>query len=148
MMKLIRQFLRDRCAGLSVEFVIGMPLIMGAQAIAFDAGRVIMNQHALEAGVREATRFLARANLTDCPDPGTTYYSTYKRMVVTSVRASVDAADITCSFTTIYDGTGDVLRRDFVRIRVAAEIEVTTALFSAWGDITIAAEDQARFIGE
>lgn len=145
----IRRFLRDRRAALSVEFVIGMPLIIVAQAIAFETGRVMMDQHALESGVRDASRFLARASNTGCPATNSLYWSISKQLVFSGVRSAVLDHDITCSFIEVYDGSGNALNRDFTAVEITAEATVRTPLIGSWGNgITVAARDQARFIGE
>jgi len=145
----IGKFLRDVRAALSVEFVIGLPLIMAEQAIAFETGRVMMDQHALESGVRDASRFLARANISDCPAVGSGYWNVYSKLVVSGLNSSISASDITCSFVEVYDGSGNVLNRDFMAIEIKAEVTVQTPLIGSWGDgITISARDHARHIGE
>lgn len=145
----IRRFLRDRRAALSVEFLIGMPLIVAAQAIAFETGRVMLDQHALESGVRDASRFLARANISGCPAANSAYWEISQNLVVSGLKSAINASDITCQFIEVYDGSGNLLNRDFKAIAIGAEVTVQTPLIALWADgITIAAQDQARFIGE
>lgn len=144
-----RRFLRDQRAALSVEFVIGMPLIIAAQAIAFETGRVMLDQHALESGVRDASRFLARANISGCPAANSAYWDISQKLVISGLKSAIYASDITCQFVEVYDGSGDLLNRDFTVIEIKAEVTVQTPLIGVWGDgVTIAAADQARFIGE
>lgn len=140
----------NSCGGSgSVEFVIGLPLILIAQAMAFDFGRVLMEQHALESGVRDATRYLARSRITGCPTSGDYQYGVYNRLVVAGIQSTITASDISCSFTTSYAGGGTTFRRDFVVVEVNAEVEVATPLISSFfGSISVAALDRARFIGD
>jgi len=133
----------------SVEFVVGLPLLLVAQAMAFDFGRVMMEQHVLESGVRDATRYLARSNITSCPASGDFQYGIYNRLVTAGIQSTISASDINCSFTTSYDGNGSTFRRDFIVVQVDAEVEIETPLLSSFfGSITIAALDRARFIGD
>jgi len=149
MLRAFRRFLRNQVGTGSVEFVIGLPLILVAQAIAFDFGRVLMEQHVLESGVRDATRYLARSNITGCPTSGDFQYGIYNRLVIAGIQSPITASDISCSFSTSYNGSGSTFNRDFTIVEVNAEVSVDTPLLSSFfGSITVAALDRARFIGD
>lgn len=145
----INAFFGDRRGTGSVEFVIALPLILIAQALAFDLGRVLMERHALESGVRDATRYLARSNITDCPSPGDYTYEVFKRLVVNGMRSPITPADIDCSFTTVFTSGGTSFRTDYVVIDVRAEVDVRTPLIQfIVPSISVAALDRARHIGQ
>ena len=91
MLRALWRFFRDRAGTGSVEFVIGLPLILIAQGMAFDFGRVLMEQHALESGVRDATRYLARTNGAACPTSGDFQYGVYNRLVVSGIQSTITA---------------------------------------------------------
>jgi Flp pilus assembly protein TadG len=148
LIRAIRKLVRDRRGAGSVEFVIGLPLILIGQSMAFDFGRVLMDQHALESGVRDATRYLARSNITACPTSGDFQYGVYNRLVVSGLQSEITASDINCTFTTSYNGN-TTFRRSFVVVEVNAEVEIETPLLSSFfGSITVAALDRARHIGD
>lgn len=149
MFGLFKRFLRERRGALSVELAIGLPLIVMAQAVAFEVGNVLLDQHALEAGVRDAARYLSRANINGCPAEGTGYWTNYHRLVAGRLHSVITKSTITCAYTEWYDGEDGLLRTDYQRISITAEVTVKTPLMGSWGDgINIAAQDQARFIGE
>ena len=51
------------CAGIAaVEFVLVLPVLLALLALAVDGGRLLADYHALSKSVRDAARFLARAD--------------------------------------------------------------------------------------
>lgn len=57
----LRDFANDETGSASVEFVVNMPLLFAVMAMSFEYSRAYEIREALDSGVRDATRLLARA---------------------------------------------------------------------------------------
>lgn len=140
--------LKSSRGGATIEFIIAAPLILVAQAMAFDLGRVLLDQHGLEAGVRDATRYLARLGIDACPTTGVVY-ETYQALAATGVRSAIESSDITCTIIEIDDGTSGDFAHPYSSVTVIAEVTVVTPLLAGFFEnLTVAAADQARMIGK
>ncbi|MFN3938322.1 MAG: TadE/TadG family type IV pilus assembly protein [Gemmobacter sp.] len=61
----LARFLRDRSGAALVEFAISLPLVLLVFAVIVESGRVFWGYQAAVAGVREASRYLARVTPQD-----------------------------------------------------------------------------------
>ncbi len=69
----LREFLRDRTGATAVEFAILMPIMMVCFGAIVEGARIYWNYQSAVAGVRDATRYLARTTEPSiCIGPNTT----------------------------------------------------------------------------
>jgi Flp pilus assembly protein TadG len=155
--------LRKRLAGLRgdqrgsvvVEFVITLPLIFAMLVLIAEFGRAIWYHHVVTKGVRDATRYLSRAPVAEFAD----FRERARWLAMTGVAADpadpayawwTDIATVAASERVTIAGTPD-FRTPFEVVSVQAAVPVQFPMLVLLGQgttLTIAAADQARYIGD
>lgn len=82
-LKLLRSFVRDERAAVTVEFVIALPLLLAMMVFAVQYGNAIRVRNSLDSATRDAARYLARTPL----DPSgalNPYFSARAQQIVTT----------------------------------------------------------------
>lgn len=146
---------RDQRGSVVVEFVITLPLIFAMLVLIAEFGRAIWYHHVVTKGVRDATRYLSRA-----PAAELATYSERARWLAMTGRPDTSAAPayawwaniatVGVSGPTTLAGTPD-FRTPFEVVGVQAAVPVTFPMLVLLGQgptLTIAAADQARYIGD
>jgi Flp pilus assembly protein TadG len=151
----LRRLRGDERGSVVVEFVITLPLILAMLVLIAEFGRAIWYHHVVTKGVRDATRFLSRAPVTELAS----YSERAAWLAMTGVPTEnaapiyawwTDIATVDVSGPTTLAGTPD-FRTPFQVVSVQAAVPATFPLLVLLGQsttLTIAAADQARYIGD
>jgi Flp pilus assembly protein TadG len=145
----------DQRGSVVVEFVITLPLIFAMLVLIAEFGRAIWYHHVVTKGVRDATRYLSRAPVAAFED----YRERAEWLAMTGDPSSpaspayawwTDIATVTASGRITLAGTPE-FRTPFEVVSVQAAVPVTFPMLVLIGQgptLTIAAADQARYIGD
>ena len=146
---------KDERGSVVVEFVITLPLILAMLVLIAEFGRAIWYHHVVTKGVRDATRYLSRAPVSE-------FESFRERagwLAMTGVPAVSadpaygwwsDIATVAASERVTLAGTPE-FRTPFQVVSVQAAVPVQFPMLVLLGQgttLTIAAADQARYIGD
>jgi Flp pilus assembly protein TadG len=147
----IRRFCRREDGTVTVEFIATAPLLVAALVFIFEFGRALWAHQIVEKGVRDATRYLTRAPLTQtfvdqavniaktgAATGGSTHFPWTDAATVV-----VDQAALTFTAADFREG-GNV-------IEITATVPMDLASLSLFGmdtSINLVVTDQARHIGE
>ncbi len=143
-----------------IEFTIAMPMMLLLFATTIEGGRLMWSYQSVNAGVRDATRYLARVAPTDICDAGGSV-SGYTSDLETIVRKSasgnaifpsgITVNSVTASLTCV---TGSFRVSPAPVVRVTASLTVTfpfSGLFTfsgqSQGTLTKTVSDQTRVYG-
>lgn len=158
----IRRFAQADHGAALVEFGISLPLILVVSYGLIDSMRLFWSYQATIAGVRDATRYLARVAPGDICDAGPNIAS-YEPELLTIVNSTIDGEGIAPAGITITGVTATLdcvttlnLRQPTVPVAtVSADLSmdmpftgVLTLIGGAgWGTVTTAVTEQARVYG-
>ncbi|RWK78691.1 MAG: pilus assembly protein [Mesorhizobium sp.] len=166
--RLARQFRREERGAILVEMTLITPLMIALTAGVFEFGTIIHRKLLIEAGLRDAARFMARCteDFVD-PDPDTTYcvptaqnIAKYGTPVAGTFRVADWAADepvVIATYDTAnpvdpdtglqdYRGTGTTVRT--IRVTTTYNYGAGSLLsYIGVGPITVAASHEERFVG-
>lgn len=162
MFQKIRSFCRDEDGAALVEFAISLPLILVVAYGMIDSMRLFWSYQATIAGVRDATRYLARVAPADICDAGPGIAS-FEPLLLSIVDSTIDGEGIAPFGVTITSLSATLdcittlgLRQPVVPIatvtaNLTMEMPFTGVLTlvggTGWGTLTTAVQDQARVYG-
>jgi Flp pilus assembly protein TadG len=154
-MKLVRKFGGDRRGSMTVEFVLLIPILVGALIFGFEFGRALWAHDVLTRDVRAAVRYLSRA----AP------YGTAEKNQATAVAKTGSPSGTSTHFpwtagaSVVYSETPFYATEysvDGIVITATATVPVTLSLMSVFDSLsgetitanyTFVVSDQARWIG-
>ncbi|WP_431298239.1 TadE/TadG family type IV pilus assembly protein [Tabrizicola sp. BL-A-41-H6] len=156
----LRSFARDTSGAQLVEFALVLPMMLLVFAVIIEGGRMMWSYQTVVAGVRDASRFLAR--VTDrniCDTPGAVF--NFDSTLLTFVRTSNDGTSIFPSGVTVtgvtsslqcFTGTYRSDEAPIVTVEAAVTITFPFAgLFTLVGGsqptLTSSVADQSRVYG-
>ena len=162
----LRKFRRSQSGAALVEFGISLPLILILAFGMIESMRLLWSFQAAVAGVRDATRYVARAAPSDICAPGNsiaTWESGLERPLFEIVNTSLTGATIFPAGITLTSVAAELICVDDLDLRqaVVPVVEVTasltmqfpmTAVFrlaggNDWGTIRTAIVEEARVYG-
>ncbi|RWI11400.1 TadE/TadG family type IV pilus assembly protein [Mesorhizobium sp.] len=166
--RLARQFRREERGAILVELTLITPLMIALTAGVFEFGTIIHRKLLIEAGLRDAARFMARCTEDFVnPDPGTDYcvstaqniakYGTPAAGTLRVADWDIDEPVVISTYPTAntvdpgtglqdYRGTGATVST--IRVTTTYNYGAGSLLFYIGvGQITIAASHEERFVG-
>lgn len=161
MIRHLRQLRQDETGAQLVEFALVLPILLLLFAVTIEGGRMMWAYQSVVAGVRDATRYLARITPMDICDGGAPDVSGQADRLSVIVRESSDGMDLFPVSIQITSVTPDLtcVSGDY-RSGVAPIVQVTAALqitfpfsgiFSFVGDslstLDTTVADQSRVYG-
>lgn len=154
---IIRPYRRDEQGGVTLEFVIGLPLLMVAMVFVFEFSTLFWAHHIATNNVRSAVRYLARAPLEEpYLTQATNMARTGNALATTGSYGWMDAVAITVEQANDNFSKPD-FRNDGQIIRIRADIPFvlnTLAMMNAFSgnatanNLTVSVVEEARHIGE
>lgn len=156
----LRRFCSDQSGAQLVEFAIVLPLMLVVFAVIIEGGRMMWSYQSVVAGVRDATRFLARIAPRDICDLGGDV-SGYEETLTEIVRSAHGGGSVlpvgvsvTSVLPSLFCNVGDFRSNVAPIVTVRAGVEVTfpfAGLFTLVGGsqptLETSVSDQSRVYG-
>lgn len=156
----LRRFAGDESGAQLVEFAIVLPMMLLVFAVIVEGGRMMWSYQTVVAGVRDATRFLARVTPRDICDFGTDV-SGYDDILASIIRNANDGSSVLPSGVSVTEilsslecNEGDYRSDVAPIVTVRADVEVTfpfAGLFTLVGGdrptLETSVSDQSRVYG-
>ena len=153
--RFVRNFRGDRCGSMTVEFVLLVPLLVGALVFGFEFGRALWAYDVLTRDVRAAVRYLSRAAPYDitAKNKATAVAKTGSPTGTTAHFPWTAGASVTYSETAF---SASQYSTDGIVITATATVPVTLSLISVFDSLssetitasyTFVVSDDARWIG-
>jgi Flp pilus assembly protein TadG len=142
---------RSERGSATIEFLVILPIFLGALAISFEFGHGLWAHQIVTKGVRDATRYLARVPLTATNIAYAQNLAETGSITGTAANFPWSASATVTINQHALDYSSSNFRRSGSVIEIEAKVPVTLTMLNFFGmgtAVTLDVKDQARWIGE